>query len=95
MLYDECVYISDDQGLSCPTRNISTKVDGINTFNLEDMPQGGYCSVTQPKVDLCSASELSSLPPLDPDLSNYPLADRQFPLSQCNDSCGNNSLKEV
>ena len=67
----------------CPTRNITTKIDGFSSFSSEDLTiilVGGFCQDFD-------AQGNDELPPLNPDINDCGPAQRRVPFSQCKNNC--------
>ena len=80
LINDSCVKFESDTFLDpvsrCPIWNITTKIDGINSYNSSDsrlINVGGYC----PGADGTT---------LDPEVT-CPLADKFTPFSKCKNNC--------
>ena len=66
----------------CPLRNITTKIDGINSFNssiLTNLLSIGLCQDAQQPNEV--------LPPVNPDNSGCTSSQRRVPFSRCKNNC--------
>merc|ERR1712126_56566 len=85
--YESCVLFNQDDFVyptfRCPIRNITTKVDGINSFSSDDLDSiltGGLCQ------DL-DAQNSGDLPPLSVNITDCSPGQRRVPFSQCKNDC--------
>ena len=87
--YDSCVLFSNTEVVypinRCPIRNITTKIDGLNSYNASsdsDLIQSyEYCTneALQYPGDL--------LPPLDPSINDCNFFERRSAFSTCKNNC--------
>jgi len=79
-LYDECILLDEEGFLypifRCPIRDITTKIDGINSFEFTGLVQG-----------ICLSNFSDKLGPLDPMKDCESRSERRFPFSQCKNNC--------
>ena len=77
--YDKCVLFNEDDFVypvfRCPTQNITTKINGINSYPEIGLTEG-----------LCPLDPMDPNSPLDPNASCGPL-ERRPVFSQCKNNC--------
>jgi len=87
--YESCVLFDQNDFVlpvfRCPIRNITTKIDGINSFRSDDLQSiltGGLCQ----DIDAQKPDDL--LPPITPELlEDCSSTTRRVPFSQCKNDC--------
>ena len=85
--YDSCILFSNEDIIfpinRCPIRNITTKIDGINSYTADDLQEliesYNYCTVPGAPGDL--------LPTLDPGDNSCSAVNRRSAFSQCKNNC--------
>jgi len=95
--YDSCILFSNTDIVfpinRCPIRNITTKIDGINSFTAtstaELIESYQYCTndALQQPGDL--------LPPLDPSLNDCDFFTERSAFSQCRNNCRGSKIKKL
>merc|ERR1712106_151962 len=78
--YDGCILFDEDDFVypvfRCPTRDITTKIDGINSFEFLPLVDG-----------YCPTDTMDSTSPLDPTITDCSQFARRAPFSQCKNNC--------
>jgi len=78
--YDGCILFEEDGFVypvfRCPTRDITTKIDGINSFEFLPLVDG-----------YCPTDSTDSTSPLDPSITDCSPFARRAPFSQCKNNC--------
>jgi len=78
--FNECVLFDESDFVfpvfRCPTRNITTTINGVSSFIFEDLT-GGYCL----------SDAMNNTSPLDPTNQNCSQFARRNPFSQCKNNC--------
>jgi len=82
-LFTKCTLFEEDGFVfpvfRCPTRNVTTKINGTNSFPSLGLTQG-ICPPLEQNI-------LDPNPPLDPNLEDCPSSSRVIPFSQCKNNC--------
>jgi len=86
--YDECILYKEDDFVypvfRCPTLNITTKINGINSFNSSSLV-GGICIADNEDYDYENPQDPAKFL-LDPDIECFSY-NRRLPFSQCKNNC--------
>jgi hypothetical protein len=94
-LYNECIVITIFNWIHlprCPVRNITTKINGINSYSDDNAVFGIIYLNTDNEdgnygVGYCPTDVTDRTSPLDPNIQNCTNSQRRFPLYQCNNNC--------
>ena len=86
--YNECVLFDESDFVfpvfRCPTRNITTKIDGVNSFTFDVGLTSGYCL----------SNPMDNFSTLNPSIECVDFAKRD-PLSQCKNNCPGGTTKSI
>ena len=95
VLYETCRILKQDDFVFpvniCPIRNITTKINGINSYTADDFND------LLKSYSLCSRPDLQEpgdqFPPLDPNDDSCSFFDRRSSFSRCKNNCIRGNFK--
>ena len=77
----------------CPVRNITTKIDGINSFTAENTDDLLFSFLFCPNEDMKKSGDL--LPPLDPSIPECFTFGRGSAFSRCKNNCNRGKVTQM